>query len=157
MRVCLFDIDGTLIQSGGAGMGALKEAMIKAFGIEPPVQQVPVHGRTDRAIAADLFTVYSIEQTDANWQRFRTAYLEALPRLLVERDGDVLPGIGTLLDLLRSQDDIRLGLLTGNTRAGAEIKLGHYGLSHYFSFGGFGDLHHDRDDVARAAFANARS
>jgi phosphoglycolate phosphatase-like HAD superfamily hydrolase len=65
----------------------------------------------------------------------------------------VLPGILALLETLQKREDIALGLLTGNIRAGARVKLGHYGLFEHFAFGGFGDHHFDRDDVAREALA----
>ena len=65
----------------------------------------------------------------------------------------MLPGIAALLEGLRGREDVRIGLLTGNIRAGAKAKLGHFGLYEYFAFGGFGDDHFDRDDVAREALA----
>ena len=69
----------------------------------------------------------------------------------------MLPGIVALLEVLTARDDVVMGLLTGNTREGARIKLAHYGLDHFFDFGGFGDNHLERDDVAREALATAQS
>ena len=63
----------------------------------------------------------------------------------------VLPGVQALLQMLKSRTDMVVGLLTGNVRAGAQLKLGHFGLDVYFTFGGYGDEHHCRDDVAREA------
>src|SRR5207244_1852351 len=80
-----------------------------------------------------------------------------LPDSLNRHNGRVLPGIVALLQTLRSRQDAALGLLTGNVRAGARVKLGHYGLFEHFAFGGFGDLHFDRDDVAREALAETRT
>src|SRR5690606_26653327 len=97
-----------------------------------------------------------IDDRPEHWDRFRTEYLRHLPELLVQRSGAVLPGIRAILDRLESRDDVLLGLLTGNTRKGAEIKLAHYGLEQYFGFGGFGDEHLDRIDVAREALALAQ-
>lgn len=156
MHVCLFDIDGTLINTGGAGTAALRAAMGSAFNVPEPAE-VPVHGRTDRGITSDLFSAHAIDNSPDNWQRFRAAYLEHLPGLLVERNGMVLPGISVLLQALSKRDDVLVGLLTGNTRAGARIKLEHYGLSHFFEFGGFGDLHFVRDDVAREALGEVQA
>jgi phosphoglycolate phosphatase-like HAD superfamily hydrolase len=65
----------------------------------------------------------------------------------------VLPGIEAFLNTLAGRDDVAVGLLTGNLRAGARLKLGHYGLFDHFAFGGFGDHHWERDDVAREALA----
>src|SRR5262249_19131903 len=83
-------------------------------------------------------------------------YLNLLPATLAEHQGRVLPGIATLLESLRGRDDVVLGLLTGNVRDGARLKLGHYGLYEHFVCGGFGDEHFDRDDVAREALAAGR-
>jgi phosphoglycolate phosphatase-like HAD superfamily hydrolase len=80
-------------------------------------------------------------------------YLTRLPSSLNTHHGRVLPGILGLLQTLQRRTDVVLGLLTGNVRAGARVKLGHYGLFEHFAFGGFGDHHFDRDDVARDALA----
>jgi phosphoglycolate phosphatase-like HAD superfamily hydrolase len=153
MHVCLFDIDGTLIHTRGAGMAALREGLRAAFGVADPTDQVVVHGRTDRGITRDLFRHHGIDDLPEHWDRFREAYLRVLPEALAQRPGEVLPGIVPLLKTLAGRDDVAVGLLTGNTRAGARIKLAHYGLDQYFDFGGFGDNHLERDDVAREALA----
>jgi phosphoglycolate phosphatase-like HAD superfamily hydrolase len=79
------------------------------------------------------------------------AYLANLPECLKSVQGKILPGIKTMLEDLKTRDDCAVGLLTGNLRAGAKIKLGHFGIFEHFKFGGFGDHHLDRDDVAREA------
>jgi phosphoglycolate phosphatase-like HAD superfamily hydrolase len=156
MNVCLFDIDGTLLASGGAGKAAMETALTVAFGVTRLAGQVPFSGRTDRAIGRDLFRLHGIDDTPANWQRFVAAYLALLPGCLARHQGRVLPGIASFLDRLRAEGSFLVGLLTGNLRAGAERKLSHYGLWHHFSFGGFGDHHLERDDVAREALAEVR-
>ncbi len=156
MHVCLFDIDGTLIHTRGAGMAALRKGLRAAFGVPDPTDQVAVHGRTDRGITRDLFRHHGIEDRPEHWERFRDAYLRVLPGTLAERPGEVLPGVVPLLQTLAGRADVAVGLLTGNTRAGARIKLAHYGLDRYFDFGGFGDNHLERDDVAREALAAVR-
>ena len=153
MHVCLFDIDGTLIHTRGAGMAALREGIRAAFGVAEPTDQVPVHGRTDRGITRDFFRFHGIDDLPEHWELFRSAYLRHLPTTLAARPGVVLPGIVPLLESLIVRRDVALGLLTGNTREGARIKLAHYGLDRYFEFGGFGDEHYERDDVAREALA----
>ena len=157
MHICLFDIDGTLIHTRGAGTAALREGLRSAFGVDQPTDQVAIHGRTDRGITRDLFRFHGIDDLPEHWERFREAYLRALPESLAARSGTVLPGIASLLEVLSTREDVLIGLLTGNTREGAHIKLAHYGLDHYFDFGGFGDNHLERDDVAREALVKAQS
>jgi phosphoglycolate phosphatase-like HAD superfamily hydrolase len=153
MVTCLFDIDGTLLSSGGAGKHAMYAAMVAEFGVIELHDDVPFAGRTDRAIGRDLFLRHSLEDSEANWRRFERAYLEHLPQSLVSRPGRVLPGVAELLEQLHRRGDVSIGLLTGNLRDGASNKLRHYGIDHYFAFGGFGDRHFDRNDVAREAYA----
>lgn len=151
MHICLFDIDGTLIRSGGAGQGAFEVILSEQFGIANGTEGVPFSGRTDRGIMRQLFERHDIDDTAENWNKFRTAYLERLPAMLHERPGHVLPGVVELLTELRQRDDVLLGLLTGNTEEGARVKLAHYDLDHHFEFGGYGDNHADRNEVAREA------
>jgi phosphoglycolate phosphatase len=152
MIVCLFDIDGTLLMSGGAGKAAMEAALAAEFGVPDCSFDVPYSGRTDRAIARDLFRVHQIEDSLGNWQRFLAAYLRLLPNCLAKHRGKVLPGVAALLELLAPREDVAVGLLTGNVRAGAKLKLGHYDIFHYFAFGGFGDHYFERNEVAKEAF-----
>ena len=156
MFACLFDIDGTLLSSGGAGKHAMYAALAGEFGVAEPDDGVPFAGRTDRAIGRDLLLRHGLEDSDANWQRFVRAYLGHLPRSLVSRPGRVLPGVAVLLAHLRSRGDVAIGLLTGNLRDGAGPKLSHYGIDHFFDFGGFGDRHLDRNAVASDALSELR-
>jgi phosphoglycolate phosphatase-like HAD superfamily hydrolase len=100
--------------------------------------------------------LHLIEDTPDNRRRLCDAYLHHLPRCLGTHPAHILPGIAELLVHLDEREDAVIGLLTGNLRAGAKVKLGHFGLDHYFAFGGYGDHHLDRDDVAREALAEAR-
>jgi phosphoglycolate phosphatase len=149
MHFCLFDIDGTLLSSGGAGKAAMETALATEFGVTELRGKVPFSGRTDRAIVRDLFALHEVDESPANWERFLTAYFRYLPGCLARHKGRVLPGVGALLERLASRTDVGVGLLTGNVRVGARLKLEHYGIFHHFPFGGFGDLHLDRCDVAR--------
>ncbi len=151
MHYCLFDIDGTLLSSGGAGQAAMEAALLRMFGANNPVHGISVAGRTDRAIVSDLFAFFQIAFDETVWEEFVAGYLEELPRQLASRDGLVLPGVLEILQALHARDDVLLGLLTGNFARGAKVKLAHFQLDHFFSFGGFGDHHHHRDDVAREA------
>ena len=118
---------------------------------------VPYSGRTDTAITRDLLRVHGIDPTPANQQTLRETYLAHLPASLTAKGGTVCPGIPELLAAVAGKPGVVLGLLTGNVRAGAQVKLGHFGLWDFFACGGFGDDHFDRDDVARAALASARA
>jgi phosphoglycolate phosphatase len=152
--VLLFDIDGTLIRSGGAGLAALRHALHQLHGYSGTTDAIDLRGRTDPGILHELLLLAGVESTPHHHERLTAAYLAALPTLLRERGGVVLPGVVALLEALAGR--AHLGLLTGNSRAGAMHKLAYFGLDHHFAFGGFGDVHHDRDDVARAALADAR-
>ncbi|QEL13657.1 HAD family hydrolase [Limnoglobus roseus] len=150
MPTLLFDIDGTLIRTGGAGKHAMEAALRTAFGVSHIRDEVPYSGRTDPAIGRDLLRVHGVDPTAENFAKLSTAYLGHLQPSLHANGGEVLPGVTDLLIHLHGKKR-RMGLLTGNVRAGARHKLSHFGLWDYFAFGGFGDVHHDRDDVARAA------
>lgn len=154
MPVCLFDIDGTLLSSGGAGKAAIEAALTEEFQVSLR-GQVPYSGRTDRAIARDLFRLHNVEENDCNWRTLLNGYLTRLPACLSAHAGKVLPGVSALLERLR-QSGTSIGLLTGNVRDGARLKLSHYKLFDYFSFGGYGDHHLDRDDVARESLTAVR-
>jgi phosphoglycolate phosphatase len=154
MHICLFDIDGTLIASGGAGKTALETALAEEFGIPHILDKLQLSGRTDHAIIADLFRLHFIDDMPENHERLRDAYLRHLPRFL--HAGRVLPGIAELLAHLDERPDVALGLLTGNVRSGAKVKLSYFGLYDYFTFGGYGDHHLDRNDVAREAWDEVR-
>lgn len=157
MHVCLFDIDGTLVRTGGAGMFAFHQTFTEEFGVSANDQGgVSFAGRSDRAIAMDLFAAYGLEPSAENWERFRAGYVRRMSESLPRHEGRVLPGVVTLLEELASRRDVAVGLLTGNVRETAERKLTFYGLWDHFAFGGFGDDHLDRNDIAAMALAEAR-
>jgi phosphoglycolate phosphatase-like HAD superfamily hydrolase len=157
-RVLLFDIDGTLLLTGGAGRRAIQIAMREAFGIAEAAD-VPIHGSTDRGIARDLFQAHDLVDDAPAWERFRDAYLVQLRSILTTCDPTALAGVPALLERLVDREGYGLGLLTGNVRQGARLKLDRYELTHFFDrhqaeiWGGFGDEHPERNDVARAAHA----
>ena len=153
MRVLLFDIDGTLIRSGGAGKFSMENALKTTFGLQEIKDRVSYSGRTDGAIIHDLLLLHDLPATPKNAELLSSAYLSQLQKALTIHPGEVLPGIVETLS--RKHDGIAIGLLTGNVEAGAAIKLKHFGLSEYFAFGGFADELTERDDVAKRAFAEA--
>jgi phosphoglycolate phosphatase-like HAD superfamily hydrolase len=151
-RAVLFDIDGTLIRTGGAGVDAFDRAGETAFGIRNGTRHMKFAGRTDTALVREFFVYHGIEPTPENAAHFLDIYVFWLDHLLPQCHGNVCPGVRQFLRDLRALERPPLiGLLTGNIRLGAQIKLGHYGLWHEFELGGFADDHEDRDQIAHAA------
>ncbi len=157
MPIILFDIDGTLVRTGGAGKSAMELALATAFGVTELRDEVKYSGRTDVAITRDLLRVHRVDPTIENQRRLRDEYLSHLPGSLKTKGGEVCPGVPELLAAIAGKPGVVLGLLTGNVRAGAQHKLGYFQLWDFFACGGFGDDHYDRDDVARSALAGARA
>ena len=156
VRVVLFDIDGTLIQSGGAGEKAFGRVCETEFGIPNGAARLQFAGRTDPSIVRDFFQQHDIAPTVDNFQRFFDRYVFLLHHLLGELNGSVLPGVHRLIQELSALPRPPLvGLLTGNIRLGAQIKLSHYGLWDSFRMGGFGDDHEDRNQIATIAHERA--
>ncbi len=155
-RVVLFDIDGTLLATGGAGRKAMELALADVFQRHCPADRIDTAGRTDCRIITDILESCGIFPGSDERRRFCRAYLKHLPACLKSRRGHVLPGVARLLKLLAARQDVVSGLLTGNCEEGARIKLKHFGLDRFFLFGGFGDVHTDRSDVAAAAWQRAQ-
>jgi phosphoglycolate phosphatase-like HAD superfamily hydrolase len=154
-RLLLFDIDGTLITSGGAGEGALKDAMLECFDIDEDLSGITLAGATDALIARLLLEKHGLPVTAENSSALLESYLRHLPHRMPKHAGRLLPGIIELLERLKTHDEFALALLTGNLRRGAEIKLTHYSVWHYFEFGAFADDHHDRNELGH--FARSRA
>jgi phosphoglycolate phosphatase-like HAD superfamily hydrolase len=147
----LFDIDGTLLTSGGAGEKALQMAVTDRFGVADNLKDIEIAGRTDSGIARQIFRKYGVEETDENIRAFLDTYLGHLAELLPRTQGRLLPGVVPLLEALKQRPDVALGLLTGNLARGAELKLTQYGVWHFFEFGAYADDHHDRNELGRFA------
>lgn len=136
--VVLFDIDGTLIDSNGAGGGALLSALIAEFDL-PSAEPVVLHGRTDSGIVSELLEKHGVQPSAENVTRTCNAYFQRLPAVLESRDGNVLPGVVELLETLYETQSCHLGLLTGNMPASARMKLEHFDLWRFFSAGTYGN------------------
>ena len=152
----LFDIDGTLLTTGGCGERALRLAVRDTFGVEDDLREIEIAGRTDTGIARQLLRKYGREETDAEVATILTNYLRHLPTLLPTAQGRLLPGVEALLPALKNRSDVVLALLTGNLERGAEHKLSHYGVWSFFAFGAFADDHHERNRLGPVALARAR-
>lgn len=153
----LFDIDGTLILSGGAGMRAMNQAFEQVFGRDHAFDGVSMPGRTDRVILADAFTHLGIEPTAQALVEFRDRYSERLADE-IRRPGPrkgVMPGVRELLHALSTRPDVHLALLTGNFAVAARIKLQYFGLWAYFGWGAYGDEAMDRNYLMSLAKSQA--
>jgi phosphoglycolate phosphatase-like HAD superfamily hydrolase len=160
-KLILFDIDGTLVLTGGAGMRALNHVFAHHFGIDDALAGVKLAGRTDRAIVEDVLARHDRLDilNDGAFPHFCDAYFE---RLATEMTLDVpgkyvLPGVRPLLDALAQQDDVELALLTGNLERGARVKLEYFDLWRYFAWGAFGGDTTDRNTLLPVALEQARS
>ena len=154
-RLLLWDIDGTLITTGAAGQRALGMTTAERFGGDGDLADIEVAGRTDVGITHQILRKFGMPVNSENVSTFLDRYLELLERELPRSNGRVLPGVLALLERTAGQANTSLGLLTGNLRRGAQLKLEHYGLWKFFTFGAFADDHHDRDELG--AFAVRRA
>jgi phosphoglycolate phosphatase len=155
-RLLLFDIDGTLIHSGGAGVHALKSAFTERFGIVDDLHDIEIAGMTDSGIVVSILNKHKIPATNENVSAFLDSYVHFLSLELPRRVGKLLPGVLELLEKLKSRPHLVLALLTGNVSRGAQLKLEHYGVWHFFEFGAFADDHHDRNRLGTVARARAK-
>jgi phosphoglycolate phosphatase len=156
MKLFLFDIDGTLLTTDGAGRAALKSAGADLFAIEEDLRTINVSGSTDTAIVQEILRHHSLEDSTASVNRFLGGYLVWLRQHLAAQSGAILPGVISLLDVL-AQDGQAIGLLTGNVRRGAVIKLTAHGIWDRFSFGAFGDDDADRNRLGPIAKRRAEA
>jgi phosphoglycolate phosphatase-like HAD superfamily hydrolase len=157
-HLILFDIDGTLVLTGGAGSRALTRAFRDIVGIDDGFRGIPMPGRTDPHIVADALARAGVGVGPAALAQFRARYAECLREEIREpgpRKG-VLPGVRQLLDTLARLDGTFLALLTGNYTDGARIKLEYFDLWRYFACGAFGEDAPDRNRLVPVATERAR-
>jgi phosphoglycolate phosphatase len=156
IRAVLFDIDGTLLVTGGAGGAAWQRAFEELYGIEANVAERTDAGMTDPQIAEIVFReAIGREAGPEERARAMAGYLRHLPDTVWESTGyRLMPGVEELLDRLIDRG-LLLGLVTGNVEAAAHIKLSRAALNRFFSFGGYGSDSADRIEVTRAALGRA--
>jgi phosphoglycolate phosphatase-like HAD superfamily hydrolase len=158
-KLVLFDIDGTLLLTGGAGIRAMNRACAELMGATDPLAGIAVAGRTDRSILADAFARLGRELDDDLLARLRDRYVACLAEEIHQPGRGVkavMPGIRELLDELHARDAVFLALLTGNFEAGARIKLEYFDLWKYFRCGAYGDDAADRNALVPVAVGRAR-
>lgn len=151
----LFDIDGTLVDTGGKGMSALRKTASEVFGAEGP--PLDLAGSTDLGILEGLYVHFGIDPGDERTFAFFETYHRHLEASLETdpAEGRVLDGVIELLEHLATDENAQIALLTGNTSLGAQIKLRHYGLGHHFAFGAYGSDKSDRNLLGMIALERA--
>ncbi len=150
--ILLFDIDGTLILSGGAGTRAFNRVFEEFYGIPHAMDGYAPQGKTDTLIAKELYEQWLGQRpTEAEIQRILRRYVEFLREEVPRSSGyRVLPGVTKVLEKLSQAPDVLLGLATGNIEEGAKAKLSRANLFHFFEFGVYGD-HVDRSVILKQA------
>ena len=157
IKLILFDIDGTLVLTGGAGARAMTRAFEELFGVPRELESIPMAGRTDAWIVSQMATQCGLASDDPVLPRFQDAYVDYLAEEIHHpgpRKG-VLPGVRPLLEALDSREDVHVGLLTGNFERGARIKLQYFDLWQFFRSGAFGDGAHERNGLLPVALERA--
>ena len=157
MTVLFWDIDGTLITTGRAGMFAWNDSVLELTGREFDLKtEIRTAGLTDYQIAVRTFEAMGLNAEDGLLDRLVRRYEELLPSSLPRRNGYVLPNVRAILEHFKDRSDVRSYLLTGNTRGGARAKLTYYGLADFFPDGAFAEDSGDRSSIARRALELAR-
>lgn len=158
MRLLLFDVDGTLVRCGTQVRPILADALREVYGVARlEVDGYDFSGKTDQQIALELLALAGLDRRRAarGLDRLRDAYLKRLEARLDRELMELLPGVEELLGALAPRPDVSLGLLTGNWREGARIKLARFGLDRYFAFGAYGDDAVERSELLPVALDRA--
>jgi phosphoglycolate phosphatase-like HAD superfamily hydrolase len=160
VRLILFDIDGTLITSRGAGRRAMRTALERVFGAAGGIDQYDLGGRTDTRIVHDVMGALGWEpaRVKDRLDDFFEAYLAGLTSEIGDgRHVVTLPGVSLVVDRLAQSADVVLGLVTGNIEEGARIKLLPTGLWPHFRVGAYGSDHMDRRRLPSLAARRAHA
>ncbi len=151
----LFDIDGTLLESGEAGTRALNRAFEELFSVRDAFKQIKMAGKTDLQIIKEALKLHGINSSDGALSALLQRYVIILRREINNPRKRLKPGVKDFLELISSMNLLK-GLLTGNLREGAEIKLGAFKLNRYFIDGAFGSDHEDRNQLLPIAIERFR-
>src|SRR4030095_8261822 len=156
VTILFWDIDGTLLSTGKAGVRAWETAVRETAGKDFQLSSIRVPGLTDFQIAARTFELLGVQPGNGVLERMVTRYEALLPSTLPLKQGQVMPNVREILEALRARNDVRSYLLTGNTRRGARAKLTHYDLFTYFPDGAFAEDQGLRASIAARALELAR-
>lgn len=149
-KLVLYDIDGTLVSTGGAGTRSMNYAFHELFGIRDAFRYIPMAGKTDFQIMREGLKAHGLPYLDGNVEKMMNGYLEHLQKEINNNNKHVMPGILESLEMLKNMG-MSLGLLTGNLEQGASIKLGAFGIDRYFLDGAYGSDDEDRDKLLPVA------
>lgn len=155
-KFVLFDIDGTLIDPGGAGRRSLSKAFCQMFSIRDAFAGIAMAGKTDIQIIREGLSVHRLSSCDGVLASIVSQYITNLRILIHNKRNHIKPGVVELLSALKTTDSYCLGLLTGNIKQGAQIKLGAFHLNKYFPIGAFGDDSEDRNGLLPIAVEKLR-
>jgi phosphoglycolate phosphatase len=156
MTILFWDIDGTLLTTGKAGVPAWEAAVRAVTGLDFELEKFRISGLTDYQIAVKTFEQLGVEPNEERLRRMIWLYEDGLPEALPKKQGRVMPNVREILESLSSRSDVRSYLLTGNTRGGARAKLNHYDLWKYFPDGAFAEDTGARATIAARALELAR-
>lgn len=158
VRIVLFDIDGTLAQTSEVGIMAYAKTLTTEFNLKDSTENMNFAGRTDMAIVREFFKLHGLDESPAHFRRFFSRYVFWLDHIVKQNRVCECPGARRFIEgLLALPEPPVLGLLTGNIRQGAEIKLRRVGLWELFSVGAFAEDHEDRNQIALAAWGRLRN
>lgn len=160
-RLILFDIDGTILNTNGAAKRAFHRALLEVYGTAGPIATHSFDGKTDPQIARELLQLagWTDAAIDRGLGSLWRAYLRELATELAHPDHatTLLPGVREILNALdRTGERVVLGLLTGNVKQGADLKLASVALEGRFRMGAFGSDHERRDQLPAIAVERAR-
>jgi len=170
VKLLLFDIDGTMVLTGGAGVRAMNRAFYEVWGVPDAFRGVKMAGGTDPRLLDEALALTGTAPADGHVARFEQTYLRLLaeeihrppataaasdPHHHMRRWHGPLPGVCALVEALSLRDDVFLALLTGNYSTGAKIKLSHFDLWRPFCCGAFGEDAAERPALVPVAVARA--
>lgn len=158
MKLLLFDIDGTILLTDGAGTRAINRAFEKLYGLRDAMAGIDAAGKTDPLILSEMFgNGLSRRYTEDEAKEIYREYVLFLEEEILKAPIDIMPGIPFLLENLSSRKDVILGIATGNIEHGARIKLKRAGLDGHFTVGGFGSDSDNREALIRVAIERAKN